>query len=79
MRRFCCNGFVFARIAGRCSFFARTATAGIAIAAPRAAVRHGVSSAGAPISGINAARKGGSITATGSASIGLVDAPQVRA
>jgi hypothetical protein len=79
MRRFWCNGFVFARIAGRCSSFARTATAGTGIAVPRAAVRHGVSSAGAPIGGINAARKGGSITATGSASIGLVDVLRARA
>jgi len=79
MRRFCCNGFVFARIVGRCSSFARTATAGIGIAAPLAAVRRGVSSAGVPISGINAVRKGGSITATVSASIELDDASHGRA
>jgi len=70
---------VFARIAERCFSFARTATAGTGIAAPRAAVRRGVNSVGAPICGINEARKGDSITATGSASIGLVDAPRARA
>jgi len=79
MKRYCCNGFVFARIAGRCSSSVRTATGGIDIAATSAAAGHGVSNAGAPISAITAARKGGSITATGSASIGLDDAPNARA
>ncbi|HLJ45796.1 MAG TPA: hypothetical protein VKU01_07310 [Bryobacteraceae bacterium] len=79
MRRYCCNGFACARIAGRCSSFARTATAGIGIAAPRAAVRRGGSNAGAPISAISVALKGGSITATGSASIGSDNAPHARA
>ena len=79
MKRYCCSGFVFARIAGRCSSFARTATADIDIAAMCAAHGHGGSNAGAPISAINAARKGGSITATGSDSIGLDDAPRARA
>jgi hypothetical protein len=79
MKRHCCNGFVFARIAGRCSSFVRTVTEAIDIAATRAAAGRGVNNAGAPISAINVARKGGSITATGSASIGLDGAPSDRA
>lgn len=79
MKRFCCNGFVFARIAGRCSSFARTATVAIGIAASPAAVGRGVSSAGARTSAINAAWKGVSITATGSANIVPANAPSARA
>ena len=64
--------FVAARSARRCSGFARTATAGSAIAAKPAAPKHGVGNAALPTAAISGAGRAGSIIATANVSTGSV-------
>jgi hypothetical protein len=69
-KQFSGNGCASGIRVTRFSLFARTVIGDTAIAAPGAVSKPGGSSGEAPTDGINTARRGGSITATGSASIG---------
>ena len=62
--------FVAARDARRCSGFARTATAGSAIAAPLAAPRLGANNAALPTAATKEVWRAGSIIATGNVPTG---------
>ena len=64
--------FVAARDARRCSGFARTATAGSAIAARLAAPKLGAGNAALPTAAINGVWRAGSIIATGNVRTGNV-------
>jgi hypothetical protein len=66
------RGFVAAKDARRCSGFARTATAGSAIAAWLAAPKLGASNAGLPTADTNGVWRASSIIATGNVRIGDV-------
>ena len=69
-RSFSVNGFAVAADATRCSGSVSTVIVDSAIAASPAVPKHDSSSGAAPTAVTNAARKAGSIIATGSASIG---------
>ena len=66
------RGFVAARDARQCSGYARTATAGSAIAARLAAWKLDASNAAPPTAAINGVWKAGSIIATGNVRTGSV-------
>ena len=74
-RWFSGRGFVAARDARRCSGFARTATAGSAIAARLVALKPAAGSAALPTAATSRARKAGSIIATGNARTGSATRP----
>ncbi|MFZ1917324.1 MAG: hypothetical protein WAU58_07115 [Terriglobales bacterium] len=71
-KRFSGCGFVAARDARRCSGFARTATAGSAIAARLAAQRLDAGNAAPPTAATSGVRRAGSIIATASVRTGNV-------
>jgi len=63
------SGFAAARDARRCSGFVHIATADNAIAALRAALKHGAGSTGRPTAAISRVLKVGSTTGIGSSTI----------
>ena len=71
MKSFCGNGFATRKRVAPCSGSASTATADNAIAAVLAVTTRGSGSAVAPTGGIKAARKAGSIIATGNEPTGI--------